>query len=197
MRRRGKIDKVASAKKMKSIFKFKFINDRVYINWFSGEMKFPLTNKVLRWDGVFYTIFEREKVISISNGDVVTIVDVENYVDDPQRIDRRDKDKISDILFKKLKKSKWKNKEDFDCSEEYEVTIDGNGNVSQVKMPYSKEKLEKYFEKNEYNFCINKVYNALKSLKFDIIKDKGKPIEESIFVEIWVEDNGKLENWTR
>lgn len=196
-RRTGKIDKVASVEKMKSIFDGKFMNDRVYIDWFSGDMKFPLTNKVLRWDGVFYTTYLREKVISISNGNVVTTDDVENYVDDPKRIDRRDRDKISDILFKKLKKSKWKNKEDFDCSEKYMVTIGENGNVSKVRMLYSEEELEKYFEKDEYNFCISKVYDALKSLKFDIIKDKGKPIAEDIYIEIWVEDNGKLENWTR
>lgn len=196
-RRNGKIDKVASLEKMKGIFKDKFHSDRVYINWFSGDMKFPFTNKVLRWDGVFYTIYEKEKVINISNGKILTTEDVENYVDDPKRIDRKDKNKISDILFKKLKKSKWKNKEDFDCSEKYMVTIDENGNVSKVRMLYSEEELEKYFEKDEYDFCISKVYNALKSLKFDIIKDKGKPIAEEIYIEIWVEDNGKLENWTR
>jgi hypothetical protein len=39
--------------------------------------------------------------------------------------------------------------------------------------------------------------NALKTLKFDIVKDKGKPIAEDIYIEIWVEDNGKVENWTR
>lgn len=196
-RRNGKIDKAASIEKMKEIFKGKFLNGRVYINWFSGDMKFPLTNKVLRWDGVFYTIYEREKVITISNGKVLTTEDVENYVDDPKRINRKDKNKISDILFKKLKKSKWKNKEDFDCSEKYMVTIDENGNVLKVKMLYTEEELEKYFEKDEYNFCISKVYNTLKSLKFDIIKDKGKPIAEEIYIEIWVEDNRKLENWTR
>jgi len=196
-RRSGKIDKAASSGKMKTIFNDKFSNDRVYINWFSGDMKFPLTNKVLRWDGVFYTIYEREKVISVSSGKVLAIEDVENYVDDPKRIDREDKNKISDILFKKLKKAKWKNKEDFDCSEKYLVTIDENGNVSKVRMLHSEEEIEKYYEKDEYNFCINKVYNALKSLKFDIIKDKGNPIAEDIYIEIWVEDNGKLENWTR
>ena len=102
-----------------------------------------------------------------------------------------------DILFKKLKKVKWKNKEDFDCSEKYMVTIDETGSVSKVRMLYSQEEIEKYYEMDEYNFCINKVYEAIKSLKFDIIKDKGKQIAEDIYIEIWVEDNGKLENWTR
>jgi hypothetical protein len=196
-RRNGIINKAASADKMKSIFKDKFINDRVYIDWFSGDMKFPLTNKVLRWDGVFYTIYEKEKVIRIANGNVETTQDVENYVDDPNRIDRKDKNKISDILFKKLKKAKWKNKDDFDCSTKYMVTIDKNGNISKVRMLYSDEEIEKYYEKDEYNFCIKKLYDALKSLKFDIIKDKGRPIAEDVYIEIWVEDNGKIENWTR
>lgn len=196
-RRNGIINKAASTDKMKSIFKDKFINDKVYVDWFSGDMKFPLTNKVLRWDGVFYTIYEREKVISISNGSVLTTQDVENYLDDPDRIDRKDKNKISDILFKKLKKAKWKNKNDFDCSDKYMVTIDENGNISKVRMLYSDEEIEKYYEKDEYNFCIKKLYDALESLKFDIIKDKGRPISEDIYIEIWVEDNGKIENWTR
>lgn len=196
-RRGGKIDKAASAERMKTIFMDKVVDGRVYIDWFSGDLKFPLTDKVLRWDGVFYTIYEQEKVIGISTGKVLTMEDVENYVDDPGRIDRKDKNKISDILFKKLKKSKWKNKEDIDCSDKYMVTIDEQGNVSNVRMLYSDEELEKYFEKDEYIFCINKVLNALQSLKFDIIKDKGKPIPEDIYIEIWVEENGKLKNWTR
>jgi len=196
-RRNGKIDKAASAEKMKEIFKDKFLNDRVYINWFSGDMKFPLTNKALRWDGVFDTIYEREKVITISSGKVLKTEDVENYLDDPKRINRKDKNKISDILFKKLKKAKWKYKDDFDCSDNYMVTIDENGNISKVRMLYSEEEIEKYYDKDEYNFCIKKVHDALKSLKFDIIKDKGKPIAEDIYIHIWVEDNGKLENWTR
>jgi hypothetical protein len=182
---------------MKSIFGDKFINYRVHIDWFSGEMKFPLTNKVLRWDGVFYTIYEREKVITISKGNMLETQDVENYVDNPRRINRKDKSKISDILFKYLRKAKWKNKDDFDCSTKYMVTIDEDGNVSKVRMLYSEEEIDKFYEKDEYNFCIMKLYDALKTLKFDIIKDKGRPIAEDVYIEIWVADNGKIENWTR
>jgi hypothetical protein len=195
-RRNGKIDKSASFKKMKALFDDKVLNGRVYIDWFSGDFSFPLSNKVLRWDGVFYTIFENERVVNISSGKVLTVEDVENYVDDPKRINRKDKNKISDILFKRLKKVKWKNKEGFDCSDKYLVTIDENGNVSKVRMLYSDVEIDKYYERDEYNYCIEKILNALKTLKFDIIKDKGKPIAEDIYIEIWVEDNGKIENWT-
>lgn len=192
----GKIDKTKSFEKIKSIFGEKVKNGKVYIDWFDGYINFPLTNKVLRWDGVFYKIFERERVITILNGLVSEVEDVDNYVDDPKRIDRRDKNKISGLLFKKLKKTKWKNSNDFDCGEKYLVTIDKNGDVSKVRMLYSDEEIEKYYEKDEYNFCMTKMFNALKNLKFDIIKDKGKPISEDIYIEIWVEDNGKVENWT-
>lgn len=194
--RNGEIDKAKSFEKIKSIFGERFQNDKVFIDWFDGNLNFPLTNKVLRWDGVFYKIFEKEKIISISKGAVTRIEDVNNYIDDPKRINRRDKNKVSAILFKKLKKVKWENKNDYDCSDKYLVTIDENGNVSKVRMLYTDEEIEKYYEEDEYNFCINKMFNALKNLKFDIIKDKGRPISEDIYIEIWIEDNGKIENWT-
>jgi len=81
------------------------MNGKIYINWFSGDLNFPLNNKVLRWDGVFYTIYEKETAINISNGKVLKVENIENYIDSPKSIDRRDKNKISDILFKNLKKS--------------------------------------------------------------------------------------------
>ena len=38
---------------------------------------------------------------------------------------------------------------------------------------------------------------SLKKLQFDIIEDKGKPIGEDIYIEIWFDEkNGKIENWT-
>jgi hypothetical protein len=194
--RSGKIDKTLSVKKMKTIFSDKVVNDRVYINWFSGDINFPLNNKVLRWDGVFYTIYEKETVINFSNGKVLKVEDVENYVDDPKGINRKDKSKVSDILFKKLKKVKWKNADECDCSDKYLITIDEKGSVSKVRMLYSDEEIEEYYEKADYDYCINTIYHALKTLKFDIVKDKGKPISEDIYIEIWITDKGKIENWT-
>ena len=54
---------------------------------------------------------------------------VEDYVDDRKGIDRKNKSKVSDIIFKKLKKGKWKYVEQCDCSNEYVVTIAENGNI--------------------------------------------------------------------
>ena len=194
--RNGRIDKTQSNEKIKSIFGNKFRNGKVHIDWFDGYINFPLINDVLRWDGVFYTIFEREKVLTISNGLIEKVDDFDNYIDDPKRIDRRDKSKISNLLFKKLKKAKWKNPNEFDCSEKYFVTINENGIVSKVRMVLSDEEINEYYEPDEFNFCIDKIMTALKDLKFDIIMDKGKPISEDIYIEIWIEDNGRIKNWT-
>ncbi|WP_215226683.1 hypothetical protein [Echinicola shivajiensis] len=194
--RNGKIDKNQSMEKIRSIFGEKVRNGRVFIEWFEGYINFPLSNERLRWDGVFYTIFEREKVLTITNGLVEKEEDFENYIDDPKRIDRRDKSKISNVLFKKLKKAKWKNPNEFDCSEAYFVTIDENGVVSKVRMALSDEEINEYYEPAEFNFCIDKMMTELKDLKFDIILDKGKPISEDVYIEIWIEDNGKIKNWT-
>jgi hypothetical protein len=194
--RNKSIDKLESLNRMKTIFGTVVRQNRVFINWFSGIINYPIGNSVLRWDGVFYTIYERETIVNIDFGKVTEIRNVKNYEDDPKGIDRKDKDKISKLLFKQLKRTRWKNSEEFDCSGKYLVTINENGDVSKVRMVYTDEEIEKYYDKEEYDFCVSKMYSSLKTLKFDIIKDKGVPIAEDIYIEIWVEDNGKLENWT-
>ena len=197
--RNKNLNKSLSLEKMKTIFGEKVINSKVYINWFSGILNFPLNNKLLRWDGVFYKIYEKETIIEITNGKIIKSENVENYLKRPNSLSRKNKEKISDILFRKLKKVNWKNIEKLDCSEKYYVTIDKDGKVSKVNMQYkTNEEIEKYYDKNEYNFCINTIYTALKNLKFDIISDKGKPISEDIYIEIFFDsENGKIENWTK
>ena len=198
-RRNGTIDKTSSFKKMKEAFGDSFINDRVYIYWFSGDLNFPLTNKVIRWDGVFYKIYEKETVVNITSGKILNTENVENYIDNPKAIDRKDRDKVTDILFKKIKKAKWINIDSIDCSEKYLVTIGKDGKVSKVTMLgyQSPDTIDKYWERNEYEYCINTIFNSLRKLQFDIIKDKGKPISEDIYIEIWFDEKkGKIENWT-
>lgn len=195
----GKIDKAASITRMKDIFGENVISGRVYINWFSGDSNFPLNNKVLRWDGVFYKIYEKETVISIAFGRVIDIKNVDNYVDNPKAIDRKNRNKISDILFKKIKKAKWIDIDSIDCSEKYLVTIGEDGKVSKVTMLgyESSDSIDKYWERDEYKYCINTIFIALKKLEFDVLKDKGRPISEDVYIEIWFDEKkGKIENWT-
>ena len=88
--------------------------------------------------------------------------------------------------------------DDCDCSEKYLITINEYGKVANVKTVKYKsvDEITDTDERKEYSYCINTILKALKSLKFDVIKDKGKPISEDVYLEIWVEDNGKVENRT-
>jgi len=173
------------------------MNGKVFIKWFSGDLNFPLTKEVVRWDGFFNTIYKEEKVIHISNGNISHIENVSNYVDEPKAINREYNVGISDILFNRLRNVKWKISDDCDCSEKYLITINEHGKISKVNMPIyeSNEEMDRV-ERKEYDYCTKTIFKALKTLKFDIIKDKGKPISEVVHLEIWLEDNGKIENWT-
>ncbi len=192
-------DRSESLKKMAAVFGNKLISGHVFIDWFTGDLNFPLApKKILRWDGVFNTIYEEETVLHISSGSISGIENVSNYVDAPKAINRRYNAKIADLLFKNLKKVKWKNTDDCDCSEKYLITIGENGKILQVTMRdyRTSEEIDKNWDKEDYDYCINTIYRALKSLQFDVIKDKGKPISEDIYLELWFNDKGKLENWT-
>lgn len=192
---KSKINIEESARKIKEIFGNNVQNNRVLIDWFSGVINFPKKikdNKEIRWDGVFYRIFEYETLLDFQNGNLIKQQIAHNYQKIPKGINRIDKTKISDILFKQLKKQKWEN----DCSGKYLITIGKDGKISNVRIPYSEKEIDEYFEKDEYNYCIQKIKSALSNLQFDIIKDKGEPIAEDIYLEIWQEKNGSLENWT-
>jgi len=186
-----------SKKRMKEIFKEEFDGDKVFLGWYSGGFSLP-NGELLRWDGVFHKIYDKEILIEIDKGKVKHTSDISNYEDDPERINRRYRDTISNVIFKELETIKWKSVDKFDPSEKYLVTIGKNGEVNKVSMPGFKTKAEinEYWEKGEYNYCITTIYNALKNLKFDIVKMQGQPIEEDVYIEIWLGDNGKLENWT-
>lgn len=193
----NKINVEESNKRLKDFFKDKVQKNKVFVDWYSGDLNLPKEN-LLRWDGVFRKTFEKEIAITLKKGKITSISDVENYIDNPNRINRKYKDTISKVLFNQLNKSNWNNKKDFDCSEEYIITIGKNGEISNVMMPnyQTKEKIQEFWEKGEYNYCIKAVEKRLKRLKFDILKINGKPVEEKIYIDIWIKEDGKLEEWT-
>jgi hypothetical protein len=196
--RKPSADKSKSLQKMRAIFGDKLIGNKVFIDWFSGDLSFPVSNKLLRWDGVFYRIFEEETVLHLSSGKLLNAENVNNYVDDPKGIDRRYNTKLSDILFKYVKRAKFKNADDCDCSAKYWITIGNDGKVLKVVTDEHKsaDEISDDDDKKEYLFCTGAILKVLKKLQFDIIKDKGKPIAENVYLEIWVEDNWKIKNWT-
>jgi hypothetical protein len=179
-------------------------NNKVFINWFSGDISFPSKsgdkkNEVIRFDGVFENIFLFETLISIDKGRIKYTKEIQNYIDSPNKINRRQKDKISRILFEKIQNYKWKKIENCDCSETYQIRINKNGRIDLVEWAdWTKEEMKDFdfSEKREYRYCIRSMKRALRGLKFDIIKRRGKPIEEFVYIEIWFEDDGSIENWS-
>lgn len=191
------IDQEASGKRLINIFGDRVKNRKVFLDWYSGGFSLPKGN-LLRWDGVLHKTFDEETLVQVKSGKVKSVSEITNYEDDPNRIDRRYGDKVSEILFKEIEKIRWKSINKFDCSESYLITIGIDGRVSKVAMAgyQSREEIKESWERNEYNYCIRTIKSGLQGLKFDILKMNGKPIEEMVQVEIWLEDDGKLENWT-
>lgn len=191
------IDQEASQKRLIDIFGQQVIKGRVHLNWYSGEFSLPKGN-LLRWDGVFHKTFDKETLVQVEGGRVKSVLEIKNYEDAPNRLNRRYDDKVADIIFQELEKIKWKNIDKFDCSESYLITIGTDGRVSRVTMAdyQTREEVKENWDRNEYNYCIRTIRKGLQGLKFDILKMNGKPIAETILVEIWMEDDGKLENWT-
>lgn len=187
---------------IKKLFGDKVKSEKVFIDWYSGNISFPVKskeNKIIRWDGVFERVFLYETVITIEDGKIIEISNEENYVNLENGIDRMERDSINNILFGHIKNYKWNKLDKFDCGERYTVVIGENGKISNVLMTdYQTEKqIKEYWNtKREYIFCIKSIKKALSELQFDILKRKGKPIEEKIFIEIWFNEDGTMENWT-
>jgi len=192
-------DSKKSKENLKLLFGNKVKNNKVFIDWFTGDISFPTKNKaneVIRWDGVFENIFLYETAINITKGEITDIKDIENYIDAPNRINRKKDENLSDILFEKIKVYKWRKLEKFDCSENYKIQINEKGEIGLIEMDLTEQEIKDFYEKNEAKYCINSLKKALKGLKFDIIKRQGKPIDETVYIELWTEEDGTIENWT-
>ena len=191
------IDEGSSKKRVEKIFGEAAMGGKIFLDWYTDEFGLP-NGELLRWDAVFHTIFEKETLVKVENGIVKSISEVSNYVDKPNRINRRYTDTLSNILFKELEKIKWKSVGKFDCSERYVVTIGEKGKIRDVSMVHFevKDEINEFWSSAEYNYCIRTIRGELKDLKFDILKTNGIPTEETVYLEIWVEENGELVNWT-
>jgi len=189
-----------SKRRIAEIFADKVVSGKVLVDWFSGNLSISKPDReLLRWDGVFVKTFEEEILIQFEKGAIKNITEIENYIDEPNRINRRYGDTLSNVVFKEIQKIKWKDIDRFDCSEVYLIRIGKNGLIEEVIMPdyQTEEQIREYWDtKREYNYCIRTLTNGLKNLKFDIVKYSGKPIEEDIYIEIWCNDDGTIENWT-
>ncbi|MCF1752201.1 hypothetical protein [Mariniradius sediminis] len=187
---------------IKDLFGDKVQNGKVFIDWYSGNFSFPSNskdNKMLRWDGVFERVFLYETSMKIKQGKIIDFSDERNYIEVENGLDRIERDSISNILFDQIRNYKWTKLDKFDCGERYTIIIGKNGKITNVVMTdfQTIESINEYWDtKREFNHCVKSIKKALSKLRFDILKRNGEPIEEEIYVEIWFNLDGTIENWT-
>ena len=170
------LDQTASLSRIKVLFENKIINNRVHLDWHSGDISLP-NGELLRWDGVFHKTFINEILISIKNGVITETIEIENYVDDPKRLDRYDYYSPLFTIYKNVKKKlKWRDLPDDGRFwwEDFQVTIGKDGKISEVL------NLEEDAEP-EYALAVKE---SLSDLSWDIIKKAGKPIEQSYILSL-------------
>lgn len=196
---KGKIDIEKSNNKINSIFGTKFKNGKVYINWFDGRINIK-NGDLLSWDGVFKSTYEKEISYIFKKGKLKKTLNVENYIDDPNRINRKFNDTLRNIVFEKIKHLNWEKLDDeCECgSEKYIITIGKNGSIKSIKSGDYKNRREikDIWGVKEYNTCIKTLMGNLSNLKFDILKNDNKRIEQKFIFRPWFNSKTKvLENW--
>ena len=197
-----KINKELSDSILYAIFGNQVKDNKVFVDWFSGDISFPvkskdIENEVIRFDGVFERIFLFETLMEIENGIIKCSKEIQNYEVLPNRINRKDYEIFRNFLLYKIKNYKWKKKRKSEHAGHYVIRINKEGRIYLIDGDYiTKEVYSKYSDfsdKREYRYCIRSIKKALKGLEFDIIKRKGEPIEEYVGVGILFEDDGSIE----
>ena len=180
----------SSNEKMRMMFNEKIKNQKVLLDWYSGEFSMP-KGKSIWWDGIFTRIYDKEELYTFRNGILLEKTLVNNYQKIKGGIARNDK-AIGKEIFKRLKKMKWKElyKQDIMCDlQGYLFTIDERGKISSVES--DNDELDE-----EDLYCLEIVKKQVQSLQFDIIKYHGSPMITQFFLRVFYDDEKhKLERW--
>ena len=181
-----------SNEQMQKVFKEKFKNNKVFIDWYSNEFTIP-KGKPIWWDGIFTTLYDKEELYFIRNGILVDKHIINNYIKVKGGISRKKKE-MSKAVFREIKKLNWKKLDDeFFCSDTYCLEIDSNGKVVNVrKNNYGVE-----LDEDDIH-CQEIIKNQLKKIQFDIILYHGRPFNDRFCIEIFYDETKrKLENWSK
>ena len=182
----------SSNEKMKMIFNDKVRNNKVLLDWYSGEFTIP-KGKMIWGDGIFTRIYDKEELYTFQNGILLEKTLVKNYQKVKGGISRKKKE-MSKAVFNEIKKLNWKKLDDeFLCDDTYCLEIDSRGKVINVeKNNYGKELDE------DDIYCQEAIKNQLKNLQFDIILYHGRPFNDRFCIEVFYDSTThKLENWSK
>lgn len=167
-----------------------------FMAWADVKFVVPLPSPLVRWDGVFDRVYEKERSIKVKRGRLTKSGFINNYFDAPGRINRRQEDTIQLHLFRAIECLDWEALDEFDCADAYLVEIRSNGRVQLVGFrDYAPEELDKFWDEKSYKKCFRTLSKAWRKLRFDRVKWHGEPFAEKIQVEFFYSE-GKLENWS-
>ena len=162
------------------------------------ELIIRKNDNLIRWDGVFDRVYENELLLTIKNGKIVRDKNILNYIDKINRINRRNNDIISNILFEAIKELDWTYLDKYGCADgdTYLISINSKGKIVRVSfLNYKDDELDEYWDNKEYKMCINFLKKSLSKLQFDQVFWHGKKFNDVIHLTIFYSD-GKLENWS-
>jgi len=179
---------------LKNTFPEHFKNGKVFAYWYNSYLSIG-KDKLLKYDGVFSHNFLKSEIYEFENGKLVSQEIVDNYINLPNGISRLDRKKVTNRIFREIKKLDWKNLSDCGCDDEYWITIDEKGKISKIEFVPTFDSEEENIEyANEFKMCTDKLLQHLESMQFDIMKWNGQPYTEKVRIEIFYDK--RLENWT-
>jgi hypothetical protein len=191
-------DNPHSASILKATFGKKYVNGKVFADWFSSYLVVG-KDKLLKWDGIFSRTYYKEDFFEFKKGELKNRSLIENYIKMPNGISRLEDNQklITDTIFNKIKNLDWKKLSDCECDDKYWMTINDKGKINSIAFVAfgdSKKEIQQ-FEK-EHKRCIRKIQKQIKDLQFDVIKWNGKPYAQKFTFEIFYTVEGNLENWS-
>ena len=155
---------------LSAMFGERFKNNRVFADWYSGEIIKP-SGRLIRYIHMGYaSTYEFENRYKIDNGIISNIQKFTNYHNDTDRIDRIDYFDTRLYMYDYIKENlDWSIfPPDSTRYEDFQVTIDKNGRIGKIE---NVDWIWKAYKRA--------IKDALKDIgKFDIISIQGKKVEE-------------------
>jgi hypothetical protein len=183
---------------LKTTFKGRYQNGRVFADWFSSYLAIG-KDKMLKWDGVFSRTYFKEEIYDFKNGCLMDVKMVDSYIPVKNGISRLDSNRkhITDTIFRLVNGLNWKKLSECNCDDKYSISINDKGKVGNIELVYYTKNTDTIqMEINDHKKCIEKFKRKLKNLQFDIVRWHGQPYDEKYYVKFFYTVEGVLENWT-
>jgi hypothetical protein len=161
----------------------------IFASWYSGKIIVP-AGDLLRWDGVFERTFTTEVLYTFDQGHLTSVDTVSNYLQKRNAINRLYSDDLNALMLEPLRRLNWTRLHRLECDDAYEVVIGANGRVRKVKHDFH-DLVSLWSEPGEWlrqRRCSTAIARALKHLRFDIIRCQGRPIEESVLLDLYFDE---------